>query len=132
MKKVQVSMTDHCHSVLKDYANAFGMTMSEVLYEATRHHIHKSSLSCGFVRSLFSWKKVTRDKRLNKDCYGFHCFSCDNVTACKTGVYKGTWEMNPKVRQFMDQHTSPNVIAIGNTEKTFSKDVGRERVLSSN
>lgn len=127
-------MSDHCHSVLKDYANAFDMTMSEVMYEATRHHIHKASLSCGFVRSLFVWKKVIRDKRLDKTCYGFPCFACNHVTACKTGVYKGTWEIKPKCQQYMDMHSSSNVKAMGDyeTEETASEDVGLEPVLSSN
>lgn len=127
-------MSDHCHSVLKVYANAFDMTMSEVLYESTRHHIHKSSLSCGFVRSLFQWKKVIRDKRLTKPCYGFPCFGCNNVTACKTGVYKGTYEIDPKIQQYMDRHTSSHVKALGDyeVEEKASKDEEQEPVLSSN
>ena len=43
MKKVQVQMSNKCHAVLKDYANAWDMTMSEVMYEAIRSYIHKDS-----------------------------------------------------------------------------------------
>ena len=110
MKKVQVSMSDHDHAVLKDYANAFDMTMSEVLYEASRHHIHKHSRSCGFISALFEFKKVVRDKRLAKDCYGFPCFACNHSTACRTGLYKGGWEMDPQVQQYIDMHQPQNKV----------------------
>ena len=100
LKKVQVQMSDQCHSLLKEYANAWNMTMSEVMYECTRHHIHKHSNTCEYIDVLFRFKDVKKDKRLSKDCYGCGCFSCNHITSCRTGVYQGNWEINPDLESY--------------------------------
>ena len=104
MKKVQVQMSDECHAVLKDFANAWDMTMSEVLYECARHHIHKSSKSCPYVSHLFKFKKISQDKRLNKPCYGQACFACKHITSCRTGLYKGEFELSRKASALFDTY----------------------------
>ena len=96
MKKVQVQMSDQCHAMLKDYANAWDMTMSEVLYEATRCLMHKSCDSCAFIEHMFKYREITQDKRVSKSCYGHRCFACKHVTACRTGIYKDDFEMSAK------------------------------------
>ena len=96
MKKIQVQMSDQCHAVLKDYANAWDMTMSEVLYEAARCLIHKSSEECPFVQSMFKYRQINQDKRLTKNCYGHRCFACKHATACRTGLYEGTFDLSNK------------------------------------
>ena len=93
MKKIQVQMSDQCHAVLKDYANAWDMTMSEVLYEAARCLIHKSSEECPYVQLMFKYRQIAQDKRLSKSCYGHRCFSCKHATACRTGVYQGEFDL---------------------------------------
>ena len=100
LKKVQVQMSDQCHSLLKEYANAWNMTMSEVMYECTRHHIHKHSNTCEYIDILFRFKDVKKDKRLSKDCYSCACFSCNHITSCRTGVYQGNWEINPGLESY--------------------------------
>ncbi len=55
-------MPDQCHAVLKDYANAWDMTMSEVMYEAIRSYIHKHSECCGYINSLLTFRGVKIDK----------------------------------------------------------------------
>jgi hypothetical protein len=102
MKKIQVQMQDVCHAALKDYANAWGMTMSEVMYEATRCFMHKHSENCGYIQSLFTFRRIKADKRLTKACYGPSCFACEHLVACKTGRYTGDWEMSEKVAAFID------------------------------
>jgi hypothetical protein len=87
-------MSDQCHAVLKDFANAWDLTMSEVLYEAARCLIHKSSDECPFVESLFKYRQIKQDKRLSKECYGHKCFACKFSTACRTGVYQGNFELS--------------------------------------
>lgn len=96
MKKVQVQMSDQCHAMLKDYANAWNMTMSEVLYEATRCAMHKNSESCSFIEHMFKYRQIAQDKRVPKSCYGHRCFACKHVTACRTGIYKNEFEMSPE------------------------------------
>ena len=96
MKRVQVQMSDQCHAVLKDYANAWDMTMSEVLYEAARCLIHKSSEECPFVESMFKFRQIAQDKRLIKRCYGHQCFSSKHSTACRTGLYQGEFDLSHK------------------------------------
>jgi hypothetical protein len=94
LKKIQVQMSDECHAVLKDYANAWGLTMSEVMYEAARCLIHKSSNDCPFVDYLFKFRQIKQDKRLTKECYGHKCFACKFSTACRTGFYQGEFELS--------------------------------------
>ena len=89
-------MSDQCHAVLKDYANAWDVTMSEVLYEAARCLIHKSSKECPFVQSMFKYRQINQDKRLTKSCYGHRCFACKHATACRTAVYEGSFDLSNK------------------------------------
>lgn len=105
MKKVQVQMSEECHAVLKDFANAMDMTMSEVLYECVRCHIHKCSDSCPYVSHLFKFKQITQDKRLKKDCYGQACFTCKHITSCRTGIYKGEFEMSKKASALFAEYS---------------------------
>ncbi len=100
LKKLQVQMPDQCHSMLKDYANAFGVTMSEVMYEAMRSYVQKHSLCCGYISSLFQIKGIAKDKRLSKECYGHGCFCCKHQTACRVGAYNGTWEVSDKASKY--------------------------------
>ena len=67
-------MSDQCHSLLKEHANAWNMTKPEVMHECTRHHIHKHSNTCEYIDVLFRFKDVKKDKRLSKDCYSCVCF----------------------------------------------------------
>ena len=102
MKKIQVQMPDKCHALLKDYANAWGMTMSEVMYESTRASMQKHSQICRYINSVFTFRSIMLDKRLTKACYGHPCFACEHVTACRAGVYKGSWQPSEKVSAFID------------------------------
>ena len=104
MKKVQVQMSDECHAILKDFANAWGLTMSEVLYESTRCHIHKFSETCPYVSDLFKYKQITKDKRLTKSCYGQACFACKHITSCRTGIYKGEYELAKEATALFAEH----------------------------
>jgi len=98
-------MPEKCHALLKDYANAFDMTMSEVMYESMRCFVHKHSDCCGYISALFTFRKIVADKRLTKECYGHGCFACKHLVACKTGIYQGNWEMSPKVKEYINLHT---------------------------
>ena len=95
-------MPDQCHAVLKDYANAWDMTMSEVMYEAIGSYIYKHSECCGYINSLLTFRGVKTDKRVSKNCYGHPCFACKHRTACGAGLYEGSWEMNPEVQEYID------------------------------
>ena len=96
MKKIQVQMSDECHAVLKDFANAWGMTMSDVMYECARTHIHKMSRDCPYVQSILKYKQIEQDKRMSKTCFGHQCFACNHNTSCRIGLYKGDFEMSKK------------------------------------
>ena len=56
-------MSHQCHAVLKDYANAWGMTMSEVMHEAIRSFIHKDSKCFEHISSLLAFRGIPIDKR---------------------------------------------------------------------
>ena len=94
MKKLQVQLDDQAHSLLKDYANAWDMTMSDVCAEALRSYMHKHSRDCGYIKSLFQFKNVKPDPRITKACYGHPCLVCKHVTACRCGLHPGQWEMD--------------------------------------
>jgi hypothetical protein len=104
MKKVQVQMSNKCHAVLKDYANAWDMTMSEVMYEAIRSYIHKDSEFFEHIHSLLAFRGIQIDKRTCKQCYGHLCFACKHRTACGTGLYEGSWEMNNDAKKYIALH----------------------------
>ena len=105
MKKVQVQMSHQCHAVLKDYANAWDMTMSEVMYEAIRSFIHKDSQCFEHISSLLAFRGIPIDKRTSKHCYGHLCFACKYRTACGTGLYEGSWEINDEAKQYISLHS---------------------------
>ena len=94
MKKLQVQLSDQEHSLLKDYANAWDMTMSQVCAEALRSYVHKHSRECEYIKSLFHFKNIKPDPRISKSCYGHSCFHCKHVTACRCGMHDGNWEMD--------------------------------------
>ena len=104
MKKVQVQMSNQCHAVLKDYANAWNMTMSEVMHEAIRSYIHKDSEFFEHISSLLAFREIPVDKRTSKHCYGHLCFACKHRTACGTGRYEGGWEMNTEAKKYISLH----------------------------
>ena len=105
MKKVQVQMSDECHAVLKDFANAWGMTMSDVMYECARTHIHKMSQECPFVQSIFKYKQIKLDHRALKICYGQKCFACKYITSCRTGLYSGTFQMSERASALYESYS---------------------------
>ena len=81
MKKIQVQMSDECHAVLKDFANAMGMTMSDVMYECARTHIHKMSRDCPYVQSIFKYKQTLFT-------YKQPIFSCkQKIFTCKQTIF---------------------------------------------
>jgi len=108
-------MSDECHAVLKDFANAYNMTMSEVLYECARANIHKMSKDCPYVSHIFKYKQITPDKRLDKSCYGQACFACKHITSCRTGLYKGEFELSKKVHVLYDKFHNASVDTLNNT-----------------
>ncbi len=105
MKKVQVQMSDDCHAVLKDFANAWGMTMSDVMYECARSHIHKMSKDCPYVQSMLRYKQIRPDRRSHKPCFGHSCFACKHVTSCRTGLYEGTFDMSSKAAVLYSEYS---------------------------
>ena len=103
-------MPDKCHSLLKDYSNAWDMTMSEVMYEAMRCFVHRHSECCAYINSLVEFRGVIQDKRVTKPCYSQACFACKHQTACRAGLYTGMWEMNPELTSFVrTSSTSCNI-----------------------
>lgn len=107
MKKLQVQLQDETHSLLKDYANAWDMTMSDVCAEALRSYMHKHSRDCGYIKSLFHFKKIKPDPRIAKACYGHPCFVCKHITACRVGLHNGTWEMDQDKEHYISLKVAP-------------------------
>lgn len=87
------------HAALKDYANAFGLTMSEVMYEATKSFMHRHRQKCSHIQAVMSYRNVPKDKRLEKECWGEDCFTCTHSTSCRTGLYQGVWEKDEMYKE---------------------------------
>ena len=119
-------MSDQCHAVLKDYANAWDMTMSEVMYEAIRSFIHKDSEYFEHISSLLAFRGISIDKRTSKQCYGHLCFACKHRTACGTGLYEGSWEMSAEAKQYTALHSPESISGI----QRQNKELGSQETIS--
>ena len=95
-------MSDECGSLLKRYAALFNMSQSEVMYEATRSHIHKqANAGCQGCRNLLDDHGIKLDKRAYKNCYGFACRSCRFDKACRVGKYEGYWQCDVRYKHLL-------------------------------
>ena len=95
LKKVVVQMSDDCAVVLKQYCALFGITQSQALYEAIRHHIHKQAYDgCQGCMSILDNNRIPLDKRAHKDCYGYRCKCCVHDKGCRVGQYTGDFELD--------------------------------------
>lgn len=101
VKRVLVTMSDECAAVLKQYAAAWGITQSEALYESMRHHIHCHAKCCKSTKQILENQLIALDKRVDKPCYGFGCRGCVHQTACRIGLYDGTWEMAERYKHLL-------------------------------
>jgi len=105
-KRLQVTLTTEEAQAIKLYAETWGVTISEVLKSAALQHVNQHALCCKKVDSVLASMDFTPDKRAGKSCYGFPCRACNHVTACRTGIYEGTWEIAPQYEQYLRFGTS--------------------------
>jgi hypothetical protein len=82
-------MSDDCHRALKQYAAFMNITMGEVLFENFKSQFHKQAIACKFTADVLSKVGIDIDKRADKPCYGWRCFSCVEHKSCRVGLYKG-------------------------------------------
>ena len=103
MKKVQVQMSDECHSILKSYAAFFGLTMSEVLYQFTRQEVQQHAVHCKYVSQLIESHDVPIDKRVDKPCWGFSCLVCAHSAKCITGLTNKHFAPAEKIKKYLKE-----------------------------
>jgi len=96
-----VQLSDQDAAVLKLYASKWGMTLSQVLEEMSRSHIHGSAATCSFARDLLSNEDVPIDKRAGKECFGFKCRCCAYTLQCRTGLYQGDWKIDDRYKHLL-------------------------------
>ena len=65
-RRVQVTMTDNCYRVVKQYAALRGMTMSECFYLALRYSLHREALEESDVRRLLERNDVPFDEGIKR------------------------------------------------------------------
>lgn len=105
MKKIVATMPDDCAAMLKSYAVQFGLTQSELLYEATRSYIHNGAeAGCVACKNLLTAHNVKLDNRASKPCYGWACISCAHDKACRVGKHKGAWEIQERYKHLLSAH----------------------------
>jgi hypothetical protein len=101
LKRVVVQLSDSDAQVLKLYAAKWGLTLSQVLEEMSRSHIHGSAATCTFARDLLSNESVPIDKRAGKDCFGFKCRCCTYTLQCRVGMYQGEWVIDNRYKHLL-------------------------------
>ena len=101
MKRVVLTLSDQDAQVLKLYAAKWGMTMSQVLEEMSRSHIHGSATVCTFARDLLNNENISIDKRAVKACFGFKCRCCAHSTQCRCGLYQGDWIIEDRYKHLL-------------------------------
>lgn len=89
-------MPDNEHAALKDYCSAFGVTMSEVMYEAAKLYMHRHAEKCEHINGIFKFRQLKTDKRISKECWGEDCLTCSHQVACRVGAYTGNWNKEQK------------------------------------
>ena len=104
-KKIQVTLSDECHAVLKAYAGFFGKTMSDVMYMFTRQEIQQQALHCKFVQQLLDAQKISPDKRANKDCWGHKCLVCAHAAKCQAGLTDETFMPTESIKQYLKENS---------------------------
>jgi hypothetical protein len=111
LKRVVVQLADSDAQVLKLYAAKWGLTLSQVLEEMVRSHIHGSAAVCTFARDLLSNEDVAIDKRAGKDCFGFKCRCCAFTLQCRVGMYQGEWEIADRYKHLLiENEDAPAVL----------------------
>ena len=101
MKRIVVQLSDSDAQVLKMYSAKWGLTLSQVLEEMSRSHIHGSAAVCSFARDLLSNENVAIDKRAGKECFGFKCRCCAYTLQCRVGMYPGEWEIADRYKHLL-------------------------------
>ena len=91
MQRIDVPCDEKFAAVLKEYCAYWGMTMGELMYEATKQHIHSSAHVCTLAEGLLIKQGMIPDKRSAKHCYGHKCRCCKHQLECRTGLYKDDW-----------------------------------------
>jgi hypothetical protein len=100
-KRLQVVLTDEEARAVKLYADTWDITISDVLKSAALQHVNQHALCCKKVNAVLESIDFTPDKRASKSCYGFPCRACKHTTACRTGIYEGEWEIEPKYEHYV-------------------------------
>jgi hypothetical protein len=109
LKRVVVTMSDECGCLLKRYAALWNMSQSEVLYEATRSHIHKQAYDgCLATQNLLADHQIQLDKRSKKNCYGYRCRLCKHDKACRVGKYEGECVCDDRYKHLLSPRIDPD------------------------
>ena len=120
MQRIDVKVDDPFAAVLKEYCAYWGMTMSELMYEAVKQHIHCSGEVCHLSEQLLKKHGLTADKRAAKPCYGYLCRCCKHQLACRTGLYKNHWEIADEHQHLLKVQSEHSTLQ---HEKSSSPDV---------
>tara|TARA_R100000900_G_C3285425_1_gene154602 strand:+ start:49 stop:393 length:345 start_codon:yes stop_codon:yes gene_type:complete len=104
-KKIQVTLSDECHAVLKAYAGFFGKTMSDVMYMFTRQEIQQQARDCKFVQQLLDAQKIIPDKRASKNCWGHKCLVCVHAAKCQAGLTDDTFMPSENIKDFLKEES---------------------------
>lgn len=95
-KRLIAAVSNEEAHLLKTYAAMWGLTLSSFLREAALQHVWTHSTKCGTCAGFTESVPVPPDKRRFKTCYSCACRACKHETACRAGVYFGSWEISPE------------------------------------
>ena len=104
MPVVQVKMSDECHKALKQYSAFLGVPMGELLYRFARFGFHQQAHCCKWMDGTLGHLGIELDKGSEKPCFGFRCNACTARTACRTGIYTGTFQCPDELAHTVTPH----------------------------
>jgi hypothetical protein len=90
-KKVMVVMDEKLHKLIKSLASVYDISISDLIADLVTPGIHRFGLRFALASEIFSQYDVRLDSRVNKWCWGCHCFDCKHLQTCKEGNYIGSY-----------------------------------------
>ena len=129
MKRVQTALDDATASALKAYAQLWDMSVQEVLAESVKFSLQKHYQLCPETKRIMDRESHPIDKRSSKSCFGQCCFGCKHLTECRTGIYKGGWEIKTELEKLLRDPVSHETVPF--ETRLATKEAHKEQLKSA-
>lgn len=104
-KVVNVRLSENEHAVLKAYAASIDLPMQDVMREFVMIHLQQQHFCCRQVRYWFKQHNIPVDPRAVKPCFGYACFYCSHLDACKNGETDKLYIPQEEIRELVTEES---------------------------